>query len=84
MFNTPVKELNQELNDLKQENIQHQIKIKELEATINKNITPDDKLYNKRRKDVIHKLNNNPVSVPRQSTINKYQLIFDKTTKKYS
>ena len=83
VFNTPVKEINQELDDLKQENIQHQIKIKELEATINKTITPDDKLYSERRKDVIRKLSNNPVSVPRQSTVNKYQIIFDKITKKY-
>ena len=66
---------------LKQQNTTFQTKNKELEAIMNKTITPDTKLYNKRRSDIIYKLNNNPASVPRQSTIDKYQLIFDKTTK---
>jgi len=84
VFNTPVKEINKELEDLKQQNTNLEIKNKELEAIINKSIQPDQKLYNKRRSDIIYKLNNNPASVPRQGTIDKYQLIFDKTTKKYS
>ena len=84
VFNTPVKEPIKEIEDLKQQNMSLQIKNKELEAVIVKNITPDDKLYNKRRRDIIHKLTNNPASVPRQSTIDKYKLLFNETTQKYS
>jgi hypothetical protein len=41
----------------------------------------NDKMYNKRRRDVIRTLNNG--SIPRESTLNKYNITYNKETKKY-
>ena len=53
-----LKEINEELKTLKQENIKLQIEINELKQKLNE-IQPDDKLYNKRRHDIIYRLNLN-------------------------
>jgi hypothetical protein len=42
----------------------------------------NDKLYRKRRRDVVRTLNNG--SIPRESTLTKYNIKFDTETKKYS
>ena len=45
------------------------------------NNEPTDNVYKKRRRDVIRCLNLG--SVPRESTLNKYNITYDKETKKY-
>ncbi len=58
-------------------------KVLELEEKL-KSYQPDKKLYNKRRNDVLYTLNNgNKNSKPREETLKKYDIKFDKDSGKY-
>ena len=52
------KEVNEQIEKLREENIKLQIENNELKQKLNE-IQPDDKLYNKRRHDIIYRLNVN-------------------------
>ena len=58
-----------------------QNEIYEVKSKCENNNEPTDKEYVKRRRDCIYTLNKG--SKPRQSTLNKYNITYDKETKKY-
>jgi len=81
-------ELNDQEKDLKIIELQNEIinlnkKIQELQKLEIKNedIPIDDKKYKKKRRDVIYMLNKG--SLPRDSTLQKYNIVYDEQLKKY-
>ena len=74
------KEVNEEIEQLKEDNIKLQIENNELKQKLNE-LQPDDKLYNKRRHDIIYRLNQN--KNVKEDTKDKYNVKYDEETKLY-
>jgi hypothetical protein len=77
----PQQPKDSEIASLKEENNKLLIKIAELEDKLKK-LQPDDQLYNRRRRDIIYKLNSGKTKA-KQDTLSKYEIKYDETTKLY-
>lgn len=79
------QEPNEELERIKQENIDLKIKVKELEEKVRdlESLTQsDDKKLNKMKNDIIYKANNKNIT-PKEQTLNKYGITYDNILGKY-
>lgn len=76
---------NEELKQVKDENIKLTIRIKELEQELQQlkeKATTDEKIINKKRQDIIYKANIKNVN-PKEDTLTKYNIKYDGTNKLY-
>ena len=81
ILEAPQQPKDNELLSLKAENDKLLIKIAELEDKL-RQLQPDDKLYSRRRRDLIYKLNAGKTNA-KQNTLNKYEIKYDETSKQY-
>lgn len=84
-INNTLNDENEELKQVKDENIKLTIRIKELEKELNQlkaQAATDEKIINKKRQDIIYKANIKNVK-PKEDTLNKYNIKYNETNKLY-